>query len=186
MGIFNRVPKWDKILPVYGVIVLILYIWTLLWFFWKVPSWMYFLTFSEISVSLAYSLAVNLLESLAVLVFLITLCLILPQKWFYDAFIPQAVGLILPGLGFMMYLAMQFQTKEDYPSLLLRLSPLVALGIAVFSFLISRVAFLRKVIELFADRATIFAYITIPASLISVGVIVIRLVVYGVLHTHPN
>ena len=63
----KRIPSWGKIVPVFAVIVLIVYAWTIIWFFWKLPSWLFFLNAGEILTAFAYSLATNLAESLVVL-----------------------------------------------------------------------------------------------------------------------
>jgi hypothetical protein len=176
LDISSRIPKWDKLLPVYGIIVLMIYGWTLYWFFWRFPSWLYFLTISEILAALSYSLATNLVESLALLGLPILISLILPKRWFFDVFVARATALLIPGLAFMMHVAMQFQTKEDYPSQLLRSSPAAALVIVLIALVAGQVTFFRKALELLADRASIFAYLSIPISLIAVLAIVLRLV----------
>lgn len=175
MAIFSRIPKWAALAPVYAVIVFIVYSWTLLNFFWVYPSWLYFLNIGEILNVLAYSLATNFLESLVVLAAPIVVAVVLPQKWFYDAFIAKGLALVLPGLGYMMYVAFQFQSKLDYPSEALDWFPVVLAGTLLLVFLVGRARLLRKVIEVIADRATIFLYLSIPASLLSILAVVVVL-----------
>ena len=76
----------------------------------------------------------------------------------------------------MMYLAFQFKTKDDYPSLSLKAWSLaLALGIILFIvYLACRLSLLRKLIEFLADRAIIFLYISLPLSIISLIIIIIR------------
>ena len=175
MAIFNRLPKVAQIAAVYAVIVFTVYSWTLLWFFWKYPSWLYFLNIGEILTVLAYSLATNFFESLVVLIAPLAVTVILPKKWFYDAFVARGVALVLPILGYMMYIAFQFESKLDYPTEALNWAPVILAVTLLLVFVVGRVGFLRKVIEVFADRATIFIYLTIPLSLISVLVVVVRM-----------
>jgi hypothetical protein len=76
----DRLPPIQQIFAVYGISALLIHGWTLIWFFWKLPSWEYFLNFREISVALAYAMAVNLLECLSILFALLLFCLALPHK----------------------------------------------------------------------------------------------------------
>ena len=157
---------------------MVVYGWTILWFFWKLPSWLFFLNGGEILTAFAYVLVTNLLESLAVLSAPILLGLALPRRWFCDVFAVRGTTVALLGLAYMIYLANQFQTKEDYPSLSLKpwsvvlAMVLIALGV----FFSGRVSVLRKVVEALSDRATVFLYLSIPLSLVSLLVILGRLV----------
>jgi hypothetical protein len=174
LAIFNRIPKWAQIAPVYAVIVLVVYSWMLISFFWVYPSWLRFLNLGEILNVLAYSLVNSFLESLAVVIVPVIVAIVLPSKWFYDAFVARSLALILPGLGYMMYIAFQFQEKLDYPSAALDWAPVVLAATLLLVFIVGRVQLLRKVLEGFADRATIFLFLSIPASvlsIISVGIV---------------
>ena len=168
-----------QIMPVYAVIVLIIYTWTMLWFFWKLPSWLYFLTAGEILTSFAYAMATNFAESLAVLCAPVMLGILLPKKWFYDVFVARGASLVMAGLGYMIYVAYQFQTKDSYPSLSLKpWSFALALAlILLFVFVVGQIAFLRRVFEFVADRAVIFLYISIPLSILSIVVILIHWII---------
>jgi hypothetical protein len=158
------------------VIALIVYTWTLLWFFWKVPSWLYFLNAGEILTTLAYSLATNLLESIVVMCGLLFLALILPGKWFRDVFVARGASLAMAGLAYMIFLANQFNNKNAYPTLSLQAWTvlLAAVLIAALVYLFGRIALLRKVLEVVADRMSIFTYILVPLSVISVLVVAFR------------
>ncbi len=177
MRIFlGRFPSWAQIIPVYGVIAIILYTWTLFWFFWKVPSWLYFLNMGEILTMLAYSFAVNFAESLAVLCGPLFLALILPKPWFRDVFVARGVSLSIAGLGYMIFLANQFTSKNAYPTLSLQSwTVLLALSaIAAVAYIGGRFALVRKILESVADRVSIFAYVLGPLSAIALLTVVIR------------
>ncbi len=152
------------------------YAWTLLWFFWKVPGWLYYLNVGEILTELAYSLATNFVESLLVLCGPVVLALLLPKKWFHDVFIARGTSLCIAGLGYMMFLANQFNDKSGYPSasLQVRTLLLVAAAIAVLVYLCGRFALPRKILEVVADRISIFVYILVPLSLLSLLVVIVR------------
>ena len=170
-------PPAQQIAAVYGVIVLIVYGWTLYWFAWKLPSWLYFLNLNEILVSLAYSLAVNFIESLIVLAVPFLVSLILPPTWFRDHF--EALGtflVILLLVAVQRYLS-AIITIQGFPPGLARSAILYVAGIVVLVFLASRIKFFLKVMEVIANRAVIFLYILIPLSFISLLVVFIRNIV---------
>jgi hypothetical protein len=177
-SILKRFPGWTQIVPVYAVIAFILYAWTLLWFFWKLPGWLFFLNVGNILSALAYALATNLAESLVVLGGVLILAWILPGRWFRDLFVARGAALCIAGLGYMMFLADQFKNKIDYPKLPLAAwsVPLALIAIALIVYGCGRIGVVRKVLEAIADRATIFVYILVPASLISLIVILVHAV----------
>lgn len=152
-----------------------IYGWTILKFNYNLPGWLYFLNLGEIAGVFAYSTVTNLLESLLVLFCIVAAAVILPKKWFGDAFVARGVGLSILVLSLMMYIASQFTTKEYYPSEIIRWSPAILAGMAVIAYLLGKVGFTRKALEFFADRAIIFLYITIPVSLISLVAVLFRL-----------
>jgi hypothetical protein len=172
----QRTPSWAQLASVFAVIVLILYSWTILWFLWKLPSWLYFLNASEILIALAYSLATNLVESLVVFAVPVLLAIILPRKWFSDAFVARGATLAMAGLGFMMLLAYQFKDKSAYAESSLP-AGWIFLGLAAMAFLVylsGRLTFLRTAVEWLADRVTIFLYILMPLSVLAVLVVLFR------------
>ncbi|MGH9786042.1 MAG: hypothetical protein ACRD88_17875, partial [Terriglobia bacterium] len=159
MDISKRLPSRAELAPVYAVIVMMVYSWTILWFYYNLPGWLGFLNFGEVIGIFAYSMTTNFLESLAVLAGIVLCAVILPRRWFSDAFVARGAALAMLVLGLMMYIAKQFETKEYYPAELIRWSPALLAVAFVLVFLLGRVMFLRKAIEFFADRAIIFLYI---------------------------
>lgn len=176
MAISKRLPPLEQIAAVYAVSVLAIYSWMILWFFWKFPSWLYYLSLWEIVKVFCYAIVTNLFESLAVLALPVFLAVVLPRQWFSVGFVARSVALVLIGLGYMLYLAEQFQGKEDYPSAALQLAPLVLLAILLAVFLVGKIALVNKLIAGFADRATVFLYISLPLSLACLLVVLAQLV----------
>src|ERR1700690_2085176 len=155
----NRFPSLQQILAIYGVISLIICGWTLIWFFWKLPSWDEFMTMGEIATVFAYSMATNFLESLSILLLLLFFCAILPGKWFKDFFLSRGSSLAVLGLGYMMYISSHITSSSDsYPTSVVQLIPVIGLLILLLTFLVGRISLLRKLFEELADRATIFSY----------------------------
>jgi hypothetical protein len=174
LALFNRLPKISQIAPVYAMIVLPVYGWTVLWLFWKLPSWLYFMTVGEILVGFAYAMATNFLESLFVLLIPVLFSLLLPRKWFYDMFVVRGTSLVILLLGYFAFLVFQLQGSEGYRKDLIFLTFPVMGMILFLVYLSGRIGIVRKVIESFSDRAVVFLYLSIPVSLISLSVVTIR------------
>ncbi len=174
LALFNRLPKISQVAPVYALIVLMIYSWTILWFFWRLPSWLFFMSISEISVVFAYAMATNFLESLLILMMPVVLCLLLPKKWFYDKFVVQGASLAILVLGYSMWFTLRIQNEDGYPKQLLLLTIPVIGIIGILVYLSGKIGLVRKIIEALSDRAIIFLYLSIPISLISLGVVLIR------------
>ena len=86
MSISKRIPSIEKILPVYAVIVMIIYTWANFRYFWNVPSWNLYSTVGEFITIYAYMTVVNFIESLLILFIPVLMSIILPAKWFYARF----------------------------------------------------------------------------------------------------
>ena len=170
-SILRRLPKFDQILPVFAVIAFLAYGRSIYIFLFKLPAWLTFLTVGEILSVLAYGLVVNLLESLLILVCLLAICLSLPARWFRDVFVPRGTWLALAALlSILVYFRRYASLGPDYLSALPVWS-LATLGLAALAaFLGGRIRFLRAAASALADRMTIFLFLFIPASLISLAV----------------
>lgn len=178
MAISKRIPGWGQIAPVYAVIVLILYSWTILSFLWLVPGWLYYLKAGEIVTVFTYASATNLVESLAVLCVCLLPRILLPGEWFRDTFVARGSALAMSGLGYLMYVAFQYRNKSGYPEFALSLWSL-ALGAVIILLVVyaaGRFDHVRRGIEGLADRATIFLYVSVPVSVISLAVVAVRAV----------
>src|SRR6266498_944303 len=83
----EKIPPPHEISSLYATIVFLVYGWTSLAFFWKVPSWLYFLNLGEIVSILAYVLSSTLLESLIILLLFLLASLVLPASWLRNKFV---------------------------------------------------------------------------------------------------
>jgi hypothetical protein len=150
------------------------YGWTIVWFFWKLPSWLYFMTMGEIGGIFAYSMAMNFLESLTVVLAPVLLCLLLPSNWFFDNFIARGVSLAMLWLGYSMLFTTQMQDAEGYPKNLLVMSVLAVLLAIPLASVVGKISIVRKFLEAFSDRAIVFLYLSIPISAISLLFFIFR------------
>lgn len=171
----NRLPEFSAILSVYAVISSLIYGWTLVIFLWKLPSWILFLTISEIMVLLAYSLTSALMESLAVLGTLLLASALLPPAWMRDLFVARGTFTAITGLGaIMLYLYQYASIGYDFINELIPWS-LAALGLTLLvAFLAGRIRLLVRTAAWISDLLTIFVYVSVPASLVSLLIVLYR------------
>jgi hypothetical protein len=170
----KRFPSVDQLMPVYAVIVTVVYAWSLLKFFWRLPSFLYSSTAGEIVVTYAYLNVVNFLESVVILLIPVALSFVLPDKWFYDRFTSKSVLLVSLLLGYLVYLARHIIVEQPFPYTLMKWSPFFGLLILVLVFLLDRIILLSKIAESLANRLVVFLYVFIPVSLISLLVVLFR------------
>jgi hypothetical protein len=176
LAIFKRFPPLAQVASVYSFIVLVIYTWTILWFFWRLPGWLYFLTIGEVLMVFAYSMMTNLFESLLILCLPLGLSLVLPRKWFSDVFTARSIVVVAITLAYTVYILNQFGSRDDYPNNVIRLIPAVLLFSVALAFFIGKSGTLVKAIDFFAERTIVFLYIAIPVSLVSLLIVAARTV----------
>jgi hypothetical protein len=174
LSITEKIPKLQDIAPVYAVIVMMIYPWTLTRYFWKLSGWILFASGGDLAAFFAYMVVVNLLESILILLVPLAMSIILPRKLFYDRFKTRSVALVLFGLGFLIYLNRNLRADAPFPMTLVQWIPMAGVAILLLVFLVDQVSFLRRVLDELANRLTIFLYISIPVSVIALLVVLIR------------
>lgn len=166
-------------LPVFSVILFVVFSWTLYQMFRQVPSWLYYFNIYNILTISAYVLSFALLESLFMLGLVLVLSLVFPVRLFKDQFVPQASAQVL----WMSAAALVLQNKIDLFSKvethLLIVVPLVvlaclAVSIILFSWIFARLDFLSRWLGVIAERMVVFSYIYGPLGLISLVVAILR------------
>lgn len=181
ISILKRFPPTSAILPVYAVIAVPIFGWTITSWLWKLPSWLNFLTPGEIAAIFCYAIMTAFLESLLVCGFLLLLCLVLPARIFRDHFVVRgswlAIGLALSILGNGIWRGM---TRFTYSEISLILWSIISiLLIALLALLSVRVRFMVRAAEWISDRLTVFLYLLIPLSILAVFVVFVRNVFAG-------
>lgn len=171
----KKIPPFPEILALYATIVFLIYGWAILTFFWKVPSWLYFLSLGEIGAVLSYTLASSLFESTMILLIFLLVGLVLPSKLFVEKFIVRG-SIIICILTFWMALfnlitLIQLPTSNDFISF--GLAAFLTIGLAIFA--ADRSAAVRKMMIALSDRLTIFLYVWLPLSVVGILVLLARL-----------
>ena len=174
MPIKNKLPRLAQVYPVYAIIVILTYGWTIYWTLWKLPSWLDFLPLGEIGAIFCYLMATNLMESLLTLLGVTVVSLVLPQKWFRDLFVSRGSVLAASVLIPIMVFEYHFDKPADYYSKFPMLLLVMFLVACVLVFLAGWINIVRKAVEVFAEKAVIFLFISLPVSILSLMVVLVR------------
>lgn len=169
MPLRDRVPKFDQIIPVFAVTSLFIYGWTTYRFLQKLPSWLYYLNVREIFLNLSHTLVFNFVECALILGALVALGIVLPRRFFGDAFVARASLLSMLGLGYLIYLALIIGESKasQFPMDVFTLVPAVGLVILMLSVFLPLISVVRVFLEDFADRAIVFLYLLVPLSAVA-------------------
>ena len=170
----SRLPGMNEAVPVYSVIVVILYTWTLLAFFRQLGAWSKFLFVGEWLKVSSYLFAINFVESIVFFAAILLIGIILPRRWFLEKFTYRGSLLSILALGYMMYFPNQLIKLEEYPEYAVRTLPYALPGIFLSVYLLDYVPYFRRAVEFIADRTIIFLYLYVPLSMISLLSILAR------------
>jgi hypothetical protein len=170
----GKLPARHQIAAVYATAIVIIYAWSLVHFFWRFPGWLYFSTMGEIAAMLAYLFTVNFIESGLAILAPVALSVILPRRWFLDRFVTRGMWLVILGLGYLAYFDWRIQADAVFPYNLAKWTPLLALPILALVFLLDKIKWLGRILEELGDRLTIFLYLFIPLSVLSILTVLIR------------
>ncbi len=173
-----RFPDKASIVNLFATAAFLVYGWTLYASFWKVPSWIYFLRLNEIFSVYAYSFIVNFMESILLTLGLVLLGYFLSGNLWKDGFLAASVVMLIVFVGS----ALVHMRMYDDPNLRVSFISsqlrwwLVTVAIAfVASFISVRVAWLRRLLETLADRFTVFLYVYLPLTVLSLGIVIARI-----------
>lgn len=160
--------------PVYAIVVVVLYGWSLMRFLWRLPSFLMYSNMGDIGIVLAYLMTVNLLESLVLICFPVLLCAILPQRWLRDAFVVKGALMVSLGLYCLNYYSSRIDPDLPLPLTLINWLPVILILIIMVSLALGEIKFVSKIVADISDRFVIFLYISIPLSLVSLLVVLVR------------
>lgn len=172
-------PTRRSILFVYSIIAYLVYSWTFITFFYKLPSWINYLKFNEIAVIFAYSMSTDLFESLLFLGEIILLYYLLSPVLFKYDFQIHGTWLAISFLGTLMVYFLPISKSIQLtiaPGLWILFSVLFAI---LFSIIPTHVKFFRTVAIFLSERTTIFFWIFSLLSIVSLLVLGIRFLVLG-------
>ena len=175
----DRLPAFDALIPVYGVISFPIYAWTVTAWFWKLPSWFLYLYPGEILAIFAYAMTTALVESVFACVLVVLVSILLPPRLFRDEFRVRGfwfvVGLHLLFLGYGgWWLA---YVSSGYDLYMIPVTVWLALGLLMTCLLVllsMHIRIMASIAQWLSDRLSIFLYIQIPVSALSLLVVLFR------------
>lgn len=178
MGILiNRIPDKQSIISVFAVTVFLVYGWTLLTSFWKVPSWLFYMSVGEILSIYAYAFVLAFAECMFILFLLISISFVLPRNWWKDIFSSIGVVWMLVIESTVMLRLYTIRQPTQWAEFVYDQGPMwgyaVGIGLMV-SILVLRFSWLQNVIHGFAKRMVPFLYVYLPISVISLIVVFVR------------
>lgn len=181
IDIRSKLPDSAAILPVYSVVAVPIFGWTFTSWLWKLPSWLNFLTAVELMGIFSYAMLTALVESLLIFGLLLLLCLILPSKSFRDQFAVRgtwlALSLAVCVLGNGAWRGLMRFTYADIPLSLWSLVGLLIIIVLTLS--ASKIQFMTRAALWISDRLTVFLFILIPISILSLVVVIARNTIPG-------
>jgi hypothetical protein len=175
---FARFPSRQNLLKVYAVIIFLIYTWTFLISFYKLPGWLFYLNAGQIVSLYAYASVFNFAESiLLLLIFILSAPIFALWKGGKEEFQSRSVIFLLVLLGSSMVRLWRYRGYDSnaefvngevaWWSLAILLSGLLAV-------VVHKVRPLQNILEGIADRAVIFLFIYLPLSLFSLLIVMIR------------
>lgn len=159
----------------FAVCVFPVYSWTNLWFLHKLPSWILFLTLSDILGVFAYVQAFALLESAAAFLFLVLIWIALPARVLGDSFVAQGSMLRLINVFWILVL---HSVGGDIPAwdhakaLLLLVLYLTSIGTSLT--LVRRSSRVVGLLELLDERLVVMLYVYVPLGVLGLILVVAR------------
>lgn len=174
----KRFPPISDILPVFAIIAAMFYGWTMVVFLWKLPGWLFFLKIGEIAGIFALQLITNLIESLAVLSLFLAVSVALPSRALKEVFVVRGGMSALVLIGSMMLFLNRYVAigSEFGGNLSLWMLGTILLVI-VLAMLSTRIRFLSALISWISDRLTVFLFVLMPLSALSILYILVYLLV---------
>jgi hypothetical protein len=176
--LLKRFPNRQAVLQVYAVIAVMFSAWTITSFLWKLSAWLLILNIGEIFTIFSYAVVANFLESLIVLLLLLSICAILPASFLGNDFVVRGTLLSAGLIGSLMVfvkLHMQFGIASGNK---LFIGPLAVLLLTAtllsFPSKFRFVHLLHSVIRWISDRMLVFLYILIPLFVILFAYVIFR------------
>ena len=170
-----RLPLFSQIIPVFSVLALFVYGWELYRYVWRLPSWLHYLTLGDLLGIFSYAMLAGFAESLFLLGLLLGLYALLPARFLKNNFVIRgtaiSLGWFVSLIGFWITYERVSQTIGEYVEIW-TLGALALTGL--LAWLSMKVGWLGSFLAAFADRTTIFLYLFIPLSLLSLAAVIFR------------
>lgn len=173
----RRLPPKNGLVPVLAVCAFVVCTWSIVWFLDMAPSWLKFLDVWSILAILAYSQALALSESIAILAILVLLAALLPARLFRERFVAHGTTMVLTATFWIavFHVLVRGDPREVPIWNLLPLWVVLSLTSFVVSCsLVHRSRRLRVALSAFADRLIVLLYLYVPAGVLGLVIVTVR------------
>lgn len=171
----SRFPALASLIPVYSVIVFLVYGWMLYRYAWRLPSWLHYLTMGELLGIFSYAMLTGLVESLLLLGFLVGVSVLLPAHFLRDVFIVRgtaiSLGWLVSLIGFWIIYERNSLVIESYMVAWTVGALLLSVFLAWFS---TRIHWLGAFFSALSDRLVVFLFLLMPLTAFGLVVILVR------------
>ena len=173
----DRLPDIKTVLPVYAVLVFMLYGWMTIVFFWKMTAWLFYLNLGEIGIVYSYGVFNEFVESVIYIFLLLMLTVALPPSFLRDKF--QTRGTLIAsfflGVVYFMSYLIAFQEVNRLKAALFSLVVFGVLSMLLF-WMSMKFSFVEKSLIFMTDQLKIFLYVYAPITVISTFVVLFRMI----------
>lgn len=172
-----RLPDLKTVLPVYAVLVFVLYGWMTVVFFWKMPAWLFYLNLGEIGVIYSYGVVNEFVESVLYIFLLLMLTAALPASFLKEKFQTRGalIAIFMLGVVYLTSYLIAFQDINRVKAALFALAPFGTLDV-ILIWASTKFAFLDRALVSLTDQMITFLYIYAPITAISFLVVLFRMV----------
>jgi hypothetical protein len=173
----KRLPEKNEVFTVLGIVVFVVYSWSIWGFLREVPSFLLFFKLGQILAIFLYMMGFALLECLLVMIGLGLMSLVMPVRWFKDGFVYKSfITVVLGAVVILSFGNTLMSLNNDFPPLELILKS-VSIAIAACALLLTLFHYvkpLQKAVLFIADRIGVMAYFYIPLGVLGMIVVLIR------------
>lgn len=172
----NRLPAIKDIASVFAVISFMIQMWAIHLLLGQLSTWSNYLYVPEILSIVAYRIAESFVEALLVLGFLLLISFILPARFLRDVFVVRGTAFAFCLLGSIILFWRRFESDPGVlmANYLQTWTGGTVLLATLFSHLSAKVEAVSDFLDWISGRMTVFLYLLIPISLVSLITVLLR------------
>ena len=160
----KRLPARTELRLVFGVIVFLVFSWSIWKFLYDLPSHLLNTNWVDIVLLFLTLAATALIESLVITLGILVLSLLLPVKWFRDGFLYKSFVTLVLLIGLMVWIRRIFVHDDYFPSI-----DILYIGGIIFFvtwtlllILFHYVESLQRIVLFIEDRIEVFLWLYVP------------------------
>ena len=171
----KRAPSRAEALPVFRLVLLLQFSWTMVVFLFNLPSWLLAIPLSDILAQLSYGLVFALADSLLIFGSVVVLSRVLPASWIRDDF--PASGGMLAAVLFFWILVFQLTLTEllhSPPAYIASILGLAVVSSTAFVLAARRLKPIRAAVLWLGTASEVLAYLYLALSASGLAAVAVR------------